>query len=189
MKYALLILIVLAILTGCVPKEDSTQFTKVSFQVNDSLLAEEFCCNDSELKFRPPLGWQEVNYETLESIKANAMALQDSLQINAIPLKIFIDQKKSFTCFVSTLSSDHVEGYISRFFEINKDLQINEAKFFHNGIDFHQLIFSKKGKVTIKLISVGIEKSFMIDYIVPVNLYEENLRIIESSIGTIKIGG
>jgi len=189
MKYFIIILITLASLNACVQKKDTTQFTKVTFQVNDSLLAKEFCSSDSKLKFRPPLGWQEVNSETLESIKVNAKATQDSLQISVIPLKIFVDSKNSYTCFISTLNSEKVEEYITRFFEINNDLQINEAQFSHNDIDFHQLIFSKNGNVTIKLISLGAEISFMIDYIVPANLYKENLHSIESSIGTIKIGG
>ena len=57
----------------------------------------------------------------------------------------------------------------------------------HNGLDFHQFIFTKDDYITIKLITeVSDQMIIMIDYIVPSKNYEEELRAIESSIGTIK---
>lgn len=190
MKNIILVLFVITNLLSCTQKEKTTKFSNVTFEVNDSLLAEEFCCADLKLNFKPPLGWKEVNFETLESIKANALMSQDTLQISVVPLKIFINRELSFTCFVSSLNSNFIDDYITKFLELNNNLQINEAQFSHNVIDFHQLIFSKNGLITIKLIVKGSDnKSFMIDYIMPAKHYEENLHAVESSIGTIKIGG
>jgi hypothetical protein len=126
------------------------------------------------------------------SIKENTQIMRDSSNIIIEPVNVFLDNERSFTCFLSIidneLSDDSIiNKYIAEFKLKNQDLKINEGLFAHNDLDFHQLSFSKDDIVTIKLIAENsMNKTFMIDYILPLKFYEEELRSIESSIGTIK---
>ena len=177
---------------GCTKEQATTKFAEISFNVDQSQLAEEYICSDTGISFHPPKNWEQISSELLISVKENLIASKDTSDINIVPLNVFMNMEKSFTCFLSTfdnelLTKDICDNYINEFRMKNQDLSINEGSYSHNGLDFHQFIFTKDDHITIKLITkVNNQKIIMIDYIVPSKNYEEELRAIESSIGSIK---
>jgi len=178
---------------GCT-KEQATnaEFAEVTFSVDLSLLSEEYICSDINISFYPPLGWGQISPVLMTAIKEKTKASQDTTGVTILPLNVFMDKEKSLTCFISVFISEFpadktLENYLNEIRIKNQDLNINEGTFTHNGLDFHQLTFTKGDKITVKLITLNSEqKVFMIDYVVPSTYYEEELRTIESSIGTIK---
>lgn len=192
MRNFIIVLFIVVMILGCAKEQATTKFAEIIFNVDQSLLAEEYICSDAGISFHPPKNWEQISSELLNSVKDNLVTSKDTSNIKIIPLNIFMNMKKSFTCFLSTFESELIaddlqENYLDEFRMINQDLSLNEGSFAHNGLDFHQFIFTKDEIITIKLITAKNEqKVFMIDYILPTRYYEEELRAIESSIGTIK---
>ncbi|MCK5051392.1 MAG: hypothetical protein KAS53_06630 [Candidatus Cloacimonetes bacterium] len=193
MKKIILVSFIVVMVLGCT-KEQATnaEFAEITFSVDQFLLSEEYICSDIDISFYPPLGWKQISPILMSAIKEKLKASQDTTGVTILPLNVFIDKEKSFTCFISTFNSelladDTRENYLSEIKIKNQDLSIIEGTFAHNGLNFHQLTFTKGDKITVKLIALnGEQKVFMIDYVVPSKYYEEELRTIESSIGTIK---
>ncbi len=193
MKKILLVSFIVVMILSCTKEQANTaEFTEVTFSVDRSLLSNEYICSDVNISFYPPLGWEQISPVLMTAIKMKLKASQDTTGVTILPLNVFMDKEKSFTCFISIFNSEFpadetVENYLNEIRLKNIDLNITEGTFAHNGLDFHQLTFTKGDKITVKLIAINNEqKVFMIDYAVPSKYYEEELRTIESSIGTIK---
>ncbi|MDP8267913.1 MAG: hypothetical protein P9L97_04215 [Candidatus Tenebribacter davisii] len=192
MKKIIIILFIVVLILACEKKQVSTNFAEVSFTVDKSLLSEEYHCTNAGISFYPPINWDQISLQLLNSIKENLSVSIDTTGVVIIPLNVFMDMESSFTCFLSTIEStfmadETINNYIAELKMSNYDLKFNAGLFSYNGFDFHQLIFTKDELITIKLIAANSEqKIFMIDYILPVRFYEKELRSIESSIGTIK---
>ena len=191
MKVIVIILLIIS-LFGCAKEQATTQYAEVAFTVDYTLLSQEYISSETSISFNPPKNWKQVSSQLMISIKENTQTMRDSSNIIIEPVNVFLDNERSFTCFLSIidneLSDDSIiNKYIAEFKLKNQDLKINEGLFAHNDLNFHQLSFSKDDIVTIKLIAENsLNKTFMIDYILPLKFYEEELRSIESSIGTIK---
>ena len=192
MKKFVIVLFIVIMIMGCAKEHATTKFAEVIFNVDQSLLAEEYICSDVGISFHPPKNWEQISSELLISVKENLIASKDTSNISIVPLNVFMNMEKSFTCFLSTfdndlLARDTCENYINEFRMKNQELQYNEGSFAHNDLDFHQFIFTKDDFITINLfILFKDQKVIMIDYIMPSKYYEEELKVIESSIGTIK---
>ena len=65
---------------------------------------------------------------------------------------------------------------------------INIANLKINNIDVMQYLITNDAHVTFKLF-ISSKYSYQVDYIIPLEIYKEELRKIESSIGTIAIKG
>ena len=192
MKKFVIVLFIFVLMLGCTKKQETTKFPEIAFNVDLTLLAEEYHCSEMEISLNPPKNWEQISSDLLISVKENLIASKDTSNINIVPLNVFMNMEKSFTCFLSTfdnelLARDTCENYINEFRMKNKELQFNEGSFAHNDLDFHQFIFTKDDFITINLfVVIKDQKVIMIDYIMPSKYYEEELRAIESSIGTIK---
>ena len=78
------------------------------------------------------------------------------------------------------------DAYLTELFAGDIQGSVTEGSYLHNGFNIRQLIHVQDDQVTIKLICISDdEHNFMLDYIVPAQFYEQNIRAIESSIGTI----
>ena len=192
MKKIVTVLSIFIILMGCAKEQQQVDYTEVSFTVNRSLLSNEYISKEAEISFSPPINWKPISPQLLSSIKENVKASKDTADVAILPLNVFMDMESSFTCFLSIFNSSSraeqtITYYLNELRTSNENYQTNEGSFSHNGFDFHQLIFTKDELITIKLIATNSEdKNFMIDYILPAKAYENELRSIESSIGTIK---
>jgi len=186
-----IILIIGFIVFGCVKEE--TKHADITFDVDEALLSSKNIFPDININFHPPINWEEIDHELLNTIQSKVSDAQDSTGIDPVPIKIFMDMERSCTCFVTTfksslLAKDIIENYLNDFRLVNHKIDLNEGSFSHNGIDFHQIVFNKEDFTSIKLIANVIDqKVFTIEYVVPTQYYEEELRSIESSIGSIKI--
>lgn len=190
MRNVVLILIVVIIILGCGKEE--TKHADITFNVNETLLSSMKLFPEINISFKPPVNWKEIDKEMLNKIQNRITETKDSTELNPLPIKIFMDMERSCTCFVSLfnstlLANDLMENYLNDFRSDNHEVSLSEGSFSHSGIDFHQIIFSKENNITIKLISTNVDQQvFMVDYVVPSKYYEEELRSIESSIGSIK---
>ncbi|MEA2097160.1 MAG: hypothetical protein U9P73_10775 [Candidatus Cloacimonadota bacterium] len=187
MKKILISLFVFIMIISCVNEQPKAKFVEVTFAVNDTLLAEKYICKDLGISFKPPRDWQKINHKMMSAIIDKTLATQDTAVINILPVNVFLNKERSYSCFLSSIQSKFINNYIREFKAAAEEIKINEGAFSHNGINFNQLLFSKDDLVTVKLIAESNkDMSFMIDYIVPSKQYESILRTIESSIGSIK---
>jgi len=192
MKVIVIMVLVLS-LVGCAKEQATTKFAEVTFAVDRTLLSQEYISSETGISFNPPKNWKQVSPQLMISIKENTQTMRDSSNIKIELIDVFMNNERSFTCWLSAINNELsddslIKGYIEEFKLINKDIKINQGLFSHNDVNFNQLLFSKDDLVTIKLIAENsMNKTFMIDYILPLKFYEEELRSIESSIGTIKV--
>ena len=191
MRNVVISLIVVILIMGCA--KEQTKYADITFNVDKALLGEEYICPKPELRFQLPKDWEQISPDMLASIRNKAQVSQDTTNVYVVPIDVFMDMQKSFTCFLSTFDSkllavDVMQNYLDEFRIINQDVNLNEGSFAHNGLDFQQITFAKDDLITVKLITIiNDQELIMIDYIVPSKYYEEELRSIESSIGSIKI--
>ena len=190
--WKVVVLIAIITICGCVKDQAGTKFAEVSFNIDRALLEEEVVFSELGISFNPPKGWESTSPNLLDSLKAS-FEFQNELPDLDIELNnAIMNLEKSFVCFVWIIKSDLLaediqNNYLDFFRNTNPDLQLNEGAFAHNKMDFRQITFVKDDFITIKLLtSSDNENVFMLDYVLPTRNYEEELRSIESSIGSIK---
>ena len=190
--WKVVVLIAIITICGCVKEQADTKFAEVSFNIDRALLEEEVVFSELGISFNPPKGWESTSPNLLDSLKAS-FEFQNELPDLDIELNnAIMNLEKSFVCFVWIIKSDLLaediqNNYLDYFRNTNPDLQLNKGAFAHNKMDFRQITFVKDDFITIKLLtSSDDENVFMLDYVLPTRNYEEELRSIESSIGSIK---
>ncbi|MCK4956348.1 MAG: hypothetical protein KAS49_01845 [Candidatus Cloacimonetes bacterium] len=178
----LFIYIVCFICLSCSSKKSIEN--EITFEVKYELLGEEY--NFSKFIINPPKKWVELSTEQKDLLNKQINSPDENIKLESA----FINELYNSFMFVSRfISNDENEfkSYLSAIRKINIDFNIVESRFFYNGIDIIQLMIMKNENVNIKLICSLPENTYLIDYIVPYEIYREEVKIIESSIGSIKI--
>ncbi|HPR18099.1 MAG TPA: hypothetical protein PLD62_07625 [Candidatus Cloacimonadota bacterium] len=189
-KFFIIVLVGLFCLLSCSGKQTKTKFADIDFNIDQSLLSTKVVFDQIGISIQLPKGWESIEPEMLEVIKKNTFSAQDSEAVISIPVEVFMNKVNKASCFISSLQStksgDIRAEYLDRFKADHPDLDFNEGTFSHHGLDFYQLIFKQTDLIMIKLIIETNDNDFMIDYAVPAQYYEAELRSIESSIGSIQ---
>ena len=159
------------------------------FNVDSLLIGEQY--TEIGISFYPPKEWNQISSDLMASIEQSLQEMEDSSSVNIILQNVFLNQKNSCICFLSTFqktmpAAQIREIYLTELFAGDIQGSITEASYLHNGFNIRQLIHVQDDQVTIKLICISDDEHiFMLDYIVPSQFYEQNIRAIESSIGTL----
>ncbi len=187
-KIAVLILSI-PVVFDCSNKKPENKKEQILFNVEQSLLDSIYTNSELEITFSPPKNWNPISIELMESIAANTEILSDSIRIKL--QKVFMNKDISAFCFVSKLEGNYpnpklIENYIQVIKKKNAGKSINKASFDHHNFKIEQLMIFDRENINLKLIVRSQEqKNFLLDYIIPMKFYEDNLRVIESSIGSL----
>ena len=186
--------VIIGVLAGCDPPTSKTHtYETLVFNVDRTLL--EPAITDAALKIEmsAPKGWKSVGDSMLaQVIDGLGDKFTGALQME--PRWIFANEGSRAVCVVSRL--EDVQGsldetvlksmettYRARFPEAT----IQRTIFMKDTFLVHQLMVATSNFVLIRFVCADPESPvFEINYFVPKNVYESELRSIESSIGSIK---
>ena len=185
----LIIVLISLFLLNCTKDKKKEELEMLVFNVDSLLIGEQY--TEIGISFYPPKEWNQISSDLMASIEQSLQEMEDSSSVEIILQNVFLNQKNSCICFLSTFQKTMPtvqirDAYLTELFAGDIQGSITEASYLHNGFNIRQLIHVQDDQVTIKLICISDDEHiFMLDYIVPSQFYEQNIRAIESSIGTL----
>jgi hypothetical protein len=189
-KILLIVLISMALL-NCTKDKKKEELKTLIFNVDSLLIGEQYTNTEIGISFYPPKEWNQISSDLMVSIEQSLQEMEDTSSVDIILQNVFLNQKNSCICFLSTFQKTMPavkirDTYLTELYAGDIQGSITEASYLHNGFNIRQLIHVQDDQVTIKLICISDDEHiFLLDYIVPSQFYEHNIRTIESSIGTL----
>ena len=146
------------------------------------------------IKIAPPKNWKKIDGSMLTQV-INELDTQPTPELQIVPRWIFLDESSQAMCIVSKLNGVEIApdetllktlttAYQNQF----PNATVQGAVFMKDVFRIHQLMVIAADFVRIKLICDAPETLvFEVDYRVPRDVYQTELRAIESSIGSINL--
>lgn len=184
--------IVLWTLIGCENPKPSDE--SLVFHVDETCLEPTITDPNLKIEIAAPKGWKVIDDATLGRVVDRlGETLTQGIQI--APRWVFMDELTQAMCVVSTLEgvSTAPDGAFFRTLESAYRRQfpmgkVQRAAFRKDAFRVHQLMVVASNFVLIKLICDAPESLvFAVDYVVPIDVYQQQLRSIESSIGSLNL--
>lgn len=140
----------------------------------------------------PPKNWKKIDASTLTQI-TNHPDVHPIQEAKVTPRWIFSDESSRATCLVLEFNNVAItpdetllKGLMTAYQTEYPEAKVQQAVFMKDGLRIHQLMVIAADFVLIKLICDTPETLvFEVDYWVPKDVYQTELRAIESSIGSI----
>jgi len=189
-KNILLLSVILFQSIGCTyDKKGSDDFQIIVFNVNTKLLSAEQSFFNKKLEMRLPVDYHQIDNDKFLTVKKSIES--DSTAFFKLSLlSVFNSPNGSYSIISEIVSDKNIfEEVDSTYYELLaenfKTTNINIGKVKINGINVIQYLITTIDKVIIKLILNVNNSYYQIDYIIPLEIYEKELKKIESSIGSI----
>ncbi len=188
-KYTLIIVLLLSTISCSSNNKIDNGFTEIVFNVDTNLLSNTPEMIENIFQIRFPVDFNKIDDINFQAIKTaidsdttsffqlSLLAVYKSLIGSSSILSKILSDKNVFNEIDSTYYNMVVDNF--------KTKNINQGKFKINGIKTIQYIITAQEIVLIKLIFNIKGFYYQLDYIIPLSNYEEKLRSIESSIGSI----
>lgn len=167
------------------------------FDVDFHLLGDKYEDNDLFIRFHPPAEWLSLPDEMIQKVIS---ADQDENEHSIIEIqlrRIFYNSLTRSICFLSVLTGpeghskeDIISLYIEKMENKFIDLRTQTGSFKHNKLNFNQIMIMDDDNIIIKLVSfneLAKAPAFVLEFAVPFEYYEHQLKAIESSIGSIEL--
>ena len=187
----LLIILISIVLLNCTKDKTKEKPETLTFNVDSLLIGEQYTNTEIGISFYPPKEWNQISSDLMVSIEQSLQEMEDSSAVDIILQNVFLNQKNSCICFLSTFqktmpAAQIRDAYLTELYAGDIQGSVTEGSYLHNGFNIRQLIHVQDDQVTIKLICISDDEHiFLLDYIVPSQFYRQNIRAIESSIGTL----
>lgn len=181
---------------GCdSPNAKKQAYETLVFKVDETLLEPPVMDATLRIKIAAPKDWKKIDDSMLAQIvnKLEIQPIPQELQI--MPRWIFLNEGSQAMCVVSRLKGMDIApdetllktletAYQSQF----PNAIVQRAVFMKDAFRIHQLMVIATDFVRIKLVCDAPETLvFEVDYRVPRDVYQTELRAIESSIGSINL--
>lgn len=193
-SFYLLVIIVLAILVSCSDNEKMPESEQLLFEINYELLSDSVQLTAYNLIFNPPKNWEPISKRLFDSLDQKIQNQQLSDSIKIIPLSVFFSESNQSILNVSAVNvqSSNLESMVDLFEqrEIEKSgiQNFKRADFLKDNLSITQFLVEENNLIIFKLfIKTHQDKMVEFDFIVPKNNYAEEIKSIESSIGSIKL--
>ena len=192
----LLYSIVLSGFIGCEsPNAQKQPYETLVFKVDETRLEPTVTDTTLRIKIAAPKDWKKIDDSMLTQVadKLDTQLTPQELQI--VPRWIFLNEGSQAMCVVSKLNDVEITSdepllktlttaYRNQF----PNATVQQTIFMKDAFRIHQLMVITTGFVRIKLICDAPETLvFEVDYRVPRDVYQTELRAIESSIGSISL--
>ncbi len=187
--------IIICSFVGCdSPNKQKLQYETLAFNVDHILLEPVFVDTELKITMAAPRNWKMMDKSTLDQI-VKKLDIQYIQGLQIVPRWIFFNEDSHATCIVSKLNGvdivldenvfqDLVTVYQNKF----SKAKVRKAVFLKDGFRVHQLMVTTADFVLIKLICDAPETLvFEVDYHIPKDVYELELKAVESSIGSIDL--
>ena len=187
--------IIISSLIGCDPPNSQKRtYETLVFNVDQTRLEPAITDTTLKIEMSAPKGWKAIDDAMLmEVIDRLGDKLTQGLQM--MPRWVFMNEDSRAMCVVSRLESGKVPlnetllqtletAYRTQF----PKATVQRAIFMKDAFRVYQLMVGASDFVLIKLMCNASENPvFEVDYVVPRDVYETELRAIESSIGSINL--
>ena len=181
---------------GCEsPNAQKQPYETLVFNVDETLLDPVVTDTTLRIKMAAPKNWKEIDASMLAQVinKLDTQLTVPELQV--VPRWIFLNEGSQAMCVVSRLKGVDItpDETLLKTLETAHRTQfsnatVHQAVFMKDGFRIHQLMVIATDFVRIKLICDAPETLvFEVDYRVPRDVYQTELRAIESSIGSISL--
>ena len=177
------------------PNTTKQSYETLTFKVDETLLEPMITDTTLRIKMAPPKNWKKIDDPMLTQI-INKLGTQLTMQeLQLAPRSIFLNENSLAMCIVSELKGPDIEpdktllknlqtAYQNQF----PNATVQEAIFTKDAFRIYQVMVIADDFVHIKLICDAPETLiFEVDYRVPRDVYQTELRAIESSIGSINL--
>ncbi len=177
-------------LTFCVKKGDIIE--EIGFEVDATLLDEVYHFKGLSLSFQPPKGWTDITEYVVKRVD-NGFEYDKESPSPTI-LKVFSSEDIEAICslidYTSIVDQHYSDDNLNTLLEdlsVGKNV-LRTGTYTYHGFIFRQLTIRDEGIVNIKLLinRNDREQYFIINYHIDNKAYQDNLKAIESSIGSIK---
>jgi len=178
--------IVLLFFLACSTTNDDAEdkYQTIEFNINFELLSlNPFIHND--LAINIPLNWEEISSEQFDAMEK--IFKQDTL-MNSFNLIKGHSNSSSLILFSESdlLQKQHVLENFTKKLEVSFPKEsIHKDKFTINGVKVDQFIATNKTHTTFHLF-IELDNLYLMEFLIPLETYEEQIQAIESTIGTIK---
>ncbi|RKU11757.1 hypothetical protein C6501_12085 [Candidatus Poribacteria bacterium] len=192
---SLVCLIVISSFVGCdSPNAKKQPYETLVFNVDETLLEPVLTDTDLKIKMASPKNWKRIDDSMFVQV-VNKLDSQLTEDIKLAPRWIFLNEGSRAMCVVSkldgvgiapneTLFNDLTTAYRKRF----PNATVEQTIFLKDVFRIHQLMVVAADFVLIKLICDAPETLvFEVDYRIPRDVYQIELKAIESSIGSINL--
>ena len=189
----LLCTIIISSFVGCdSPNAKKQPYETLVFNVDETLLEPALTDTDLKITIASPKNWKMIDKSIFAQV-VNKSDLQLTEDIKLAPRWIFLNEGSRAMCVVSkldgvdiapneTLLKTLTTAYRERF----PNAKVEQTIFMKDAFRIHQLMVVAADFVLIKLICDAPETHvFEVDYHIPKNVYQIELKAIESSIGSI----
>ncbi len=167
-----------------------SDFPAIGFRVDSDLLSSPVLV-DGSFSIQTPADWFAVQGDSFETI-AQALS-SDTTSFLRVKVLTVHQSHLGSSCVISKIIDDSFHfGLLDQSFEemLRRTTQtenVSRDAFRLNGIDTVQYLIITGDIITFKLFS-SIDGSFyQMDYFVPASIYQDEMRKLESSIGTIML--
>ena len=180
---------------GCdSPNAKKQPYETLVFQVDESRLEPIVTDETLRIKIAAPKNWKKIDDAMLQQV-TNKLDTQRIQGMQMVPRWIFLNENSRAMCVVSklkgleiapdeTLLKTLTTAYQNQF----PKATVQQAVFIKDAFRIHQLMVIATDFVRIKLICDAPETLvFQVDYHIPKDVYQTELRSIESSIGSINL--
>ena len=189
----LLYSIVIGSFVGCdSPNAQKQPYETLAFKVDETRLEPIVTDTTLRIKIAAPRDWKKIDDSMLTQV-VDKLNVQSIPELQIVPRWIFLNESSQAMCVVSELNGVEIApdetllktlttAYRNQF----PKATVRQAVFMKDAFRIHQLMVIAVDFVLIKLICDAPETLvFEVDYRVPRDVYQLELRAIESSIGSI----
>ena len=185
--------IIIVGLVGCDPPNSQRHtYETLIFNVDRTRLEPAITDATLKIEISAPKGWKAIDYAMLGQV-IDRLGNQLTQGLQMVPRWVFVNERSRAMCVVSRLEGVMVtpDEALLKTLETAYRTQFPKATvqrtiFMKGAFRVHQLMVGTSDFVLIKLVCDAPENPvFEVNYVVPRDVYEAELRAIESSIGSI----
>lgn len=184
-------LVFLSVGCGQERQEASSDMPRMSFDVDTTRLGAPVQAAAYDIAFRPPAGWAPLSSAELDSMSHAGTALSDTAALR--PLYVFLDATQGSVLSVGRLRLDTTATFGEQMKQYGASLNqqfgdtLRQAQFMKDELYMAQFLAQPEGLVNFKLVfEAPSEGLLQFDYVVPQSVYPQEVRSVESSIGSIR---
>ena len=180
---------------GCdSPNAQKQPYETLVFKVDETQLEPTVTDTTLKIKMAAPKNWKKIDDSMLAQV-TNKLDTQLMQGLQIVPRWIFLNEGSQAMCVVSKLDGVEIapdktllETLTTAYRNQFPKATVQQAVFMKDAFRIHQLMVIAADFVLIKLICDAPETLiFEVDYRVPRDVYQTELRAIESSIGSINL--
>jgi hypothetical protein len=188
------ILFVLSIYS-CSDKNDSpASKEELKFNIDRNLIADKIDLDEYNISFSPPVNWGAISGSLFDSLSYLMKDQPISEEIKIIPLKVFSDSSSRSILNVTAIkvNADSQNNIINN---LEKELLkkygktgLKRADYLKDDIPVTQFLITDNEVITFKILIINdVNQIIEFDYSTLKNSYPNEVKSIESSIGSIKL--